>query len=215
MKIGRRALTGVAAAILGAPAALAGTSRTTYIYSPHPDDETLYLAAYITFAVDRGDRLVLVAVTDGGATFARAKGWSQEDIRTIRRIEQEAAWRALTGGRGGVVRLGLEDGAGASLTAPVREYARSVEGPHVEHYVAANDNESVDHASVVRGIRDAGVRVARFSNRPGSSTGYRYRPADVNAARVAAGCYVAVGQRSVPSMFKDLEQSGYSSRIVG
>ena len=36
--------------ILGTPAALAGLpSRTTYVYSPHPDDETLYLAAYGLF----------------------------------------------------------------------------------------------------------------------------------------------------------------------
>lgn len=190
------------------------TPRTTIIVSPHPDDETLYLSGYITYAEACGDELILLAVTDGGATKARPNGWTQEECKLIRRTEQAAAWRALTKGRGKTVRLSLPDGGRESLTDPVCRAVRELDGPDIEFYVAANDGQSRDHTAVAQGVRRSGVRVARFANESGSITGYRYPPVDPYACQLAANSYAAVGHRSVPSMFAALQANGYVSRVT-
>ena len=221
MTISRRTiLTGaaVAAASTMMPAATAAPAprppRTTIVVAPHPDDETLYLSGYITYAEACGDRLILLAVTDGGATTARPAGWTVSELEAIRRTEQAAAWRALTRGRGEITRLQLPDGGRGTLTAPVRDAVRGLDGPGVEFYVAANDGQSLDHTGVVQGVRTSGVRIARYANKTGSTTGYRYPPVDLAACRTAAGCYAAVGHRSVPSMFAALDANGYVSRVT-
>lgn len=205
--------TTAAAGLAFAQPSLAREPKTTVIYAPHPDDEILYLGGYVDFSYRMGDRLILVAVTDGGATKAKAAAWSVEELCQIRINEQTAAWRIMTRDRGDMIRLGLRDGSGAALTDVVRATAESLEGPNVEHYVAANDGQSADHVAVTKGLRTAKVRVARFANFCTTKNGYLYQPKDPSTLAKAAGSYVAVGQRSVPSMFKSLESFGYASRV--
>lgn len=84
----------------------------TYVVSPHPDDETLRLAGFVTWLRHRHPerQVVLVAIGDGGGSSrARKMGWSPEYEREYRRSEQAAAWSALTGGAGEIVRVGLWD----------------------------------------------------------------------------------------------------------
>ena len=49
-----------------------GSRPVDVFYTPHPDDETLSMSTSITSAVRRGDRVILVALSDGGNTKARA-----------------------------------------------------------------------------------------------------------------------------------------------
>lgn len=156
----------------------------------------------------------MVAVTDGGATKARPAGWTIDELMAIRRIEQESAWRALTGGRGEVIRLGLIDGSRSAMTNPVRDFARQHDGPGIEHYAACNDNQSMDHTAVTQGLRRSGVRISRYANPPGSKVGFRYAPVDLAACNKAHSSFVAVGQRSVPQSFEVLKASGFTSRIT-
>lgn len=197
--------------------------RTTVIYSPHPDDETLYTSAYITFAARRGDRLILVAVTDGGASGARPSTWTASDLMTVRaHVEQEAAWRALTAlsPETQVIRLGEPDGAISSqavqnvATALERAYGRE----EVEHYVAGNYTaaESTDHRAVATGVKAAGVKVARFASDPRVfDRGTVYTPSadDVERATAADDRYSAFGHSSVPNAFAALRANGYASRV--
>lgn len=195
--------------------------RTTVIYAPHPDDETLYLAGYVTYAANRGDRLILVAATDGGASSMKPSYWTVDDLTRVRRMEQEAAWRALTG-QDYIIRIGSPDSADPDLAHKISVIASAMEatyGSDVEHYAACCDGRSqgVDHDAVALGLRSAGVRVARFSLIPGSTGGTVYKPpTSVKLADcvTADQAYRAFGHRSVGALFTKLRDSGYTSRIA-
>lgn len=193
--------------------------RTTVVYSPHPDDETLYLAGYLTTVAARGHRLVLVAVEDGGSSAVRPTGWTQQDVENVRVMEQTAAWSALTRGRTEIHRLGISDEATA--TASVRAMAQALERSYageVEHYVAGNSSptQSGFHRAVAAGVRGSGVAVARFSLPPGESGGWAYSPpADrVPDCELAWEVYRAFGHLSVGPMFTLLRSTGFRSRIT-
>ncbi|TRW47539.1 PIG-L deacetylase family protein [Georgenia yuyongxinii] len=203
------------------PSATAAGPRTTVIVSPHPDDETLRLTGYIRYAVERGDRLILVAVTDGGASAVRAQfGFTVGQLKAVRRAEQVAAWSYLTD-NGQVIRLGLEDGAvagrKAAITARVKELAAQY-GPTTEFYVAALlDDDHPDHSATAEAVRDGGARVVRYSrgpvdDRPGSV----YRPTSgyLWGAQRADAAYDEVGYASAGVGFVALEDSGYASVVV-
>lgn len=197
------------------PAAEASSGRTTVVYSPHPDDDVLRLAAYVSFAADRGDRMILVAVTDGGASGVRTRlGFTVPQFEAVRRAEQAAAWSYLTHGEGEIIRLGLPDGGVTG--APITATARSLEGPGVEHYVAANAADyHRDHQATVAAVKDAGVAVVRAARPVGYTGGTVYTvPADRvwDVARASAA-YREVGWVSVSSSFADLASAGYVSRV--
>lgn len=193
--------------------------RTTVIYSPHPDDETLYLSGYISVCRDRGDRLILVAASDGGASGAKPDSWTVDDLMSVRRMEQTEAWKALTGNLS-IYRLGMADGAIQSeqVTAMAEALERAW-GTDVEHYVAGSylSTQSADHQAVANGVKAANVRVARFALVPGSTTGTAYPPPSgrLDECALAWSIYRAFGHLSVKSMFDDLKASGYTSRIIG
>lgn len=196
-------------------------TRTTIIYSPHPDDETLYAGAYVAFRAMKGDRMILIAVTDGGASGAKPASWSAEDMMNVRRIEQETAFRELTGGRVyHIERLGQPDGGvQSSAVKAVAEAMERAWGPDVEHYVAGSyiSDQSADHQAVANGVKAAGVKVARFCREPGKAGGGTvYNPASYNAkarCQLADNIYRAFGRTSVAPMFTALRNSGYQTRI--
>ena len=195
--------------------------RTTIIHAPHPDDEFLYTGSYVSVAAARGDRLVLIAWTDGGSSGAIADAWTTDELCAIRRTEQEASWRALTGGRGIIRRMGCIDSKDPDLRSKVHGQAELLEAEFselgdVEHYAACNNGQSqgVDHDAVALGLRDALVRVKRFANRYSSTKGTVYKPADLTVLQKADTAYEAFGHRSVASFFQGLRDSGYTNRIT-
>lgn len=201
--------------IVLAPATEAANGRTTVVYSPHPDDDVLRLAAYINFAADRGDRMILVAITDGGASGVRTKlGFTVQQLEAVRRAEQTAAWSYLTRGKGEIIRLNLPDGGVTS--APITAIARSLEGSGVEHYVAANAADyHLDHKTTVSAVKNAHLAVVRAARPVGYTGGTLYtvpsnRMWDVSRASAA---YREIGWTSVSSSFSALAASGYVSRV--
>lgn len=203
--------------------------RTTIIYAPHPDDEVLYLGSYIAYCASRGDKLLLVAVTDGGSSGAKPSTWTVEDLKQVRVNEQTAAWEALCGtANNRIHRMQITDG---SISADrIKVIAQSLEKTYkafgtVEHYACANTstatvaNQASDHLAVANGLKSAGVPVARGSKVPRdtSSGGTVYLPSlkALNQCQQAADCYAPFGKISVPTDWNALENSGYKSRIVG
>lgn len=192
--------------------------RTTILWAPHPDDEVLYTGAYVAMCATRGDRLVLVAVTDGGGSAAKPSGWSVEDLKRVRTAEQRAAWEHLT--RTAAVdirRLGQPDGA--VETGVVQVYAQALEkvyAPSAEHYVCGHAASShPDHRAVVAGVKAAGARVLRFTRSPRETAGgTTYRPTGTNltAVQLAVDAYRAFGQTSVPVEFQALRDIGFVTR---
>ena len=174
-----------------APATEAANGRTTVVYSPHPDDETLRLSAYISFAADRGDRMILVAITDGGASGVRAAlGFAVPQLEAVRRAEQAASWSYLTRGKGEIIRLGLPDGGVTG--APITAVARSLEGPGVEHYVAANAADyHRDHQATVAAVKNAGLAVVRAARPVGHTDGTLYT---VDGNRAPAEVYASISE---------------------
>jgi LmbE family N-acetylglucosaminyl deacetylase len=203
-----------------APRGQAATPITTVIVTPHPDDEVLRLTGYVRHAAHRGDRLILVAVTDGGATGIRTKlGLSVDQLKAVRRAEQAAAWSYLTD-HGDIIRLGLEDGDVPAhkdlITSRLKELAGQY--PGAQFYVAARlDDFHADHRAVAEAVRDTGARVVRYS-RAATDTGNGtvYRPPagyEWGAARADAA-YTEVGHASVAPSFDALRNGGYASRIT-
>lgn len=196
--------------------------RTTIIYAPHPDDETLYLGSYITICKARGDRLILVAATDGGSSGAKAAGWTPSELCGIRRWEQQSAWRNLTGKSTDIIRIGSIDSQDPNLDDKITAKARELQAKYevdsdVEHYAACNNGQSqgVDHDSVANGLRAAtDLPVRRYANRCTSTAGTIYTPADMNAMQLADTCFEAFGHRSVPTFWDDLRSLGYRNRVV-
>ncbi len=199
---------------------LPGGSReaVTYVVSPHPDDETLRLAGYITRLRQRTQgRLVLVAMSDGGASSrARKMGWSPDYEREFRRAEQAAAWSALTGGTGEIIRVGLQDN---TFTAEeVRDALVPLNKKRAQFYVAAHEEDyHPDHRAVAAGVRLLDPAHARFSLGPlMTGTGKIYRPSDssVDAVSIAVAAYKNFGQLSVPEEFRALAKAGCRSRVT-
>lgn len=200
--------------------------RTTIIYAPHPDDETLYLGSYLTLCRARGDRLVLVAVTNGGASGAKPDGWNVSELEGIRKWEQQSAWRNLTGKTSSsIVRMNLPDGGGeAALRDPVHAKAEELQAQFetdstVEHYAACNNGRSqgVDHDATALGLRDAIVSIRRFANRCTDTGGTIYTPANdtaLNYMQLADSSFEAFGHKSVAQFWQDYRASGYTNRIV-
>lgn len=194
--------------------------RTTVVYAPHPDDETLRLCSFVALCAARGDRLILVAVTDGEATgAAQTLGFTAAQVAGVRRAEQSGAWAALTGGAGSVIRLQLPDGE--VVPAATRTLARALEftyGPaEVEHYVAAHpDDRHPDHQAVAEGVASSGAAAVWYAYPTGTSDeGTAYVPGDLQAAVQAADeAFRPVGHVSVPRSFEALRASGYTNRVT-
>lgn len=198
--------------------------RTTIVYSPHPDDETLRLSGYVTFCAARGDRLILVAVTDGGSTgLIKEWGWTSPMMMAHRKLEQENAWTAASNGTGQIIRLGISDGSVSANVSVITAKAVELDkqyGPDVEHYAACTDSDyHPDHKAVITGLRAAPVRVIRSSASPedASSGGNTYLPPaglGESNARLARDAYKAIGWRSVPDLFTTLDNNRGLSSIL-
>lgn len=78
------------------------------VLAPHPDDETLGCGGLIAEALARRRPVMVVLVTDGGASHPAAP---RAQLVALRHRELLGAWRRLGGGAGGVRSLGLPDGA--------------------------------------------------------------------------------------------------------
>jgi LmbE family N-acetylglucosaminyl deacetylase len=200
-------------------------TRTTIIWATHPDDETLYTSGYVRYCVGRGDRLILVAITDGGASGAKPAAWTTADLMRVRREEQERAWYYLTNGRGEIRRMGLPDGGVTS--APITNLAAAMDDIYlndtVEHYYTGHLNSaSADHKNGAIGMRDAGLRVLRGTFPPSEFTWDgvygAYTPdagsADYDAANQAYYSYRAFGWTSVKSEFTKLKSNGFTSKTT-
>lgn len=202
--------------------------RTTYVIAPHPDDETLRATGYITWLRGRRDnRFVLVAVSDGGnSSLSRRRGWTPEQEQAYRRTEQAAAWAAMTGGEGEIVRLGIPDG-GITAEAVVRAvHARLPEilGPGVEVVVACHmDDYHADHQAVAQAFRELAPRRLSFSLAPlmksPRNPDHLLREVapsaqSLAAAQIAHDAYAGFGQRSVRKEFASLVTQGFRSRLT-
>lgn len=211
----RRFVLGVALAGL-VPVAGCGHAGTLVVVSPHPDDETLRLSGYVLHARDRGDHLVLVAVTRGAASGAAPASWSAERLEAVRSAELEDAWAALTGERGTITHLELPDGgltesAAAEALSPVLE-------EHPDAVVAAacaTDDDHPDHRVVARVVRRLAGDRSRTALPPGAQGGRIWDCPDLPAARRADAAYAPFGHRSVSGLFDDLRAADHRSAVLG
>lgn len=200
------------------------TPRTTYLIAPHPDDETLRTGAFVAWTrVKTDDQIVLVAVSDGGASkAARRRGLSSEQEMSYRRAEQNAAWAALTEGEGSIVRLGLPDGGltAASVEAELRRALPGLSEPRARVVVAAHpDDYHQDHLAVVEAAKAISPRYLRFALAPlmessGEVRVYRSPTAAAGRAQVAHHSYTGFGHASVRKEFAAHAEQKFESRVT-
>ena len=191
---------------------------TTIIYAPHPDDETLYTAGYVDYCRQRGDYLILVAVTNGGGSSAKPAEWTQADLMRVRTEEQNRAWRYLAGDLSHTIRMNLADGsvAKSSIKALAASLEKTYLNETVEHYVCGHTaSPHPDHAATALGVKEAGVRIARGTYAPSEFTVTSpgvYTPADTTLVTNADQSYRAFGWTSVAGEFSKLRSNLYTSK---
>ncbi len=96
--------------------------RSTLIFSPHQDDETLGCGGLIALKRRRGAAVHVAFLTDGSRGCGEESPWSSEQLVAIRRSEAVAALQLLDVESSHLTFLGGPDGALASLT-PTQEEA--------------------------------------------------------------------------------------------
>jgi LmbE family N-acetylglucosaminyl deacetylase len=98
------------------------------VFSPHPDDDTLACGGTIAKAINEGDDVHVIFMTDGRNSHKVALGIrespSPEEVRDIRRGEAEEAADELGLKRSNLVFLDFEDG---SLPSRIQEARERVE----------------------------------------------------------------------------------------
>lgn len=163
----------------------AAGARTTIVVSPHPDDEVLRAAGYMGWAAgDRGDKVIVLAVTDGGGTgMGKRDGLTTKEVTNRRSAEQAGAVHRLTYGTGDIYRAGLTDGQISSSAVARHINILLGQNPGAEVYCAAHSTDDTrDHRETAKGCRDSGASVVRYIKDPRWQTGctdkiypYEYR----------------------------------------
>lgn len=204
-----------------APPAAQAARRTTIIVAPHPDDEVLRGAGYVNFCAQRGDKLILLALTDGDATMMGPRdGLTPQEVAYRRRAEQAASWAALTYGSGQIVRKGYRDGAITQAGVRTALAAVVADNPGAEVYAACSPTDTTpDHINTAQGcLQVPAAKVVRFFKSPveGGGGTATYYPPDVSAAQAAVAAYwwTLGPTSSVGSTRNALVRSGYRSRSV-
>lgn len=181
--------------------------KTTIVFSPHPDDETLRLAGYINRAAAAGDKMILVAASDGeGTGVVKAWGANKYNLADLRAAEQTFAMRELTKNRNvQIIRMHQPDGK-ISATA-VRDMAKKLNASNVRMICACDVTDiHPDHRAVAQGLKMASLSYAphcSYDSRDDSRGGTKVSPSGSTKAAIEG--YRAVGWTSVHSAFTALK----------
>ena len=84
------------------------------VVAPHPDDEILATGGLIRLVADAGRPVLIVAVTDGGASHPSSTRWPAGQLPAVRRTESERALARLETPDVRWLRLGIGDGTVAA-----------------------------------------------------------------------------------------------------
>jgi LmbE family N-acetylglucosaminyl deacetylase len=104
-----QAWSGLARIKTGDADALVSPSQRAIILSPHPDDEVLATGGLLATLATIGREIVVIGVSDGGASHPGSTRWTPTQLAAHRRHESEAGLQQL-GVRNPAIRLGLPDG---------------------------------------------------------------------------------------------------------
>ncbi|HJQ01969.1 MAG TPA: PIG-L family deacetylase [Jatrophihabitans sp.] len=99
------------------------------VMAPHPDDEVLAAGGLMRTAALAGRQVLVLALTDGGASHPGSTRWPARLLSAQRRAESATAMRALGLPAGVLHRLGLPDGRLAACEAELRMRLPELIGP--------------------------------------------------------------------------------------
>lgn len=94
---------------------LIGAEARLVVIAPHPDDEVLSCGGLMALHVQRGGKVLVLAVTDGEASHPASSQWTPATLAAARRLESASGLQLLAGQASAVLRLGLPDGQVAAL----------------------------------------------------------------------------------------------------
>jgi len=83
--------------------------RKALVIAPHPDDESLGCGGLLAILAERNCEVMVVFVTDGGASHRNSPSWSRMRLAAQRQKEANAALSELGLGRAGRLFLNLRD----------------------------------------------------------------------------------------------------------
>lgn len=131
-------------------------AKRTVVLAPHPDDETLSSGGLISFQRDRGVDVVVVAVTDGDASYDPA---GDPALAATRRAEQQSALGVLGVDAGCIRRLGLPDSHVADFETDVGRRLGEVLRPDDLLVTTWSHDVHPDHEACGRAARAAAAQV--------------------------------------------------------
>ena len=128
--------------------ALVPAGSRAVVVAPHPDDEVLLAGGLIQQLVRHQRSLVVVAVTNGGASHPASTHWPAPLLGLARAREQTAALRSLGAGHAPIHRLGLPDGGLQSRRAALVESLLSLLMPSDVVFATWRLDGHPDHEAV-------------------------------------------------------------------
>jgi len=136
------------------------------VIAPHPDDEVLGTGGLLAQLAELRRRMLLIAVTDGGASHPGSSCWTPTRLATVRHYETTKALRRLGLNPVRKIRAGFPDGAvgehEAELSRFIHAYLR--QGDVVFSTWRGDghpDHEAVGRAAAAA-ARSKGVRLVEF-----------------------------------------------------
>lgn len=85
------------------------TGNAVMVLAPHPDDESLGCGAALAAAVETGQDVTVVALTDGSGSHPGSRDYPASKLAALREAELKAAVTCLTSGKARVVFLRYPD----------------------------------------------------------------------------------------------------------
>lgn len=139
-------------------AQLAPAGSRTLILAPHPDDELLGCGGLIRALVQLGREVLLVAVTDGGASHPDSSEWPPERLKRQRSRETADALGLLGAAPVTVMRLGLDDGQVAAQAGRLQQALDLLVRPGDVMVATCRFDGHPDHEAVGAAAAQAAVR---------------------------------------------------------
>lgn len=85
------------------------SGKAVMVLAPHPDDESLGCGAALAAAVDSGQDVTVVALTDGSGSHPRSRDYPAARLAALREAELKAAVTCLSSGKARVIFLRYPD----------------------------------------------------------------------------------------------------------
>ena len=134
--------------------------KTIMVFSPHPDDETLGMGGTIAKRAKKGNKIIIIIMTDGRHAFSTLginRNPTPEELKEIRKKEEKRALEKLGVQEENLFFLDFEDGTLEDNESFAEEKILNLFAKNIpsEVYFTHEKDEHIDHRATNRIVRNA------------------------------------------------------------